>query len=657
MSWFDTFLNAVEFIRPQYMIPFFISLSTFFSSLLTPLGAEPLVHRFSEPEAKVYAGETLEITSDYKIVISTNASPAEKTAAQNLKKYLNEINGTSLEIVSDAAEETDTEIIVGKTSREGQGFTIDRGNLGDDGIVIKTIGEKIILSGAEKRGAVYSVYNFLEMYFDCHWFTHNLTVIPKAEKLLIPKEIDYTYTPAITYRSTDWISPSRSNEYKAANGLNDCVYGYIDADYGYGIQYAGGFAHTLQSLVDQSLFEEDPNIFALGKETHKRTTDQLCLTNPKTLELAIGGVRKWLEAHPNATIVSVTQNDNQNYCVCENCKKVDSDEGSQAGTMIRFVNAIADNIREDYPNVMVDTFAYQYTRKPPKITVPRDNVIVRLCSIECSFSTPLNSGHCKVNTEFAEDLENWSKICNNLHIWDYSTNYNHYLAPFGNFDILQENIKFFRDNNVTGIYEEGNYTASESNGEFAELRSYMLARLMWNPDADIDKLMYDFCKAYYGDGAQGIVDFINYIDENNGGYSVELSNWWITPFPNNIDISNGMRIYTPVTSPATLKADENDIKAIDKMWQTALDGAETEQQRENVERSMLCWRYWKSCCKCGEFSTDFKNKQTRIEESKKLYEDFVRFGIKRLAENPKSILTQNPDFEKTAEMWKTWGLE
>jgi hypothetical protein len=45
-------------------------------------------------------------------------------------------------------------------------------------------------------------------------------------------------------------------------------------------------------------------------------------------------------------------------------------------------NAVADAIKDEYPNVAIDTFAYQYTRKPPAHVVPRPNVIVRLCSIE-----------------------------------------------------------------------------------------------------------------------------------------------------------------------------------------------------------------------------------------------------------------------------------
>lgn len=649
MEWFNNFLNEIDFIRYRYMVPFFVSVSIALSSLLSPLvSSEALVHRFTKPDEEVYTGETLEITQDYVIVISQNASAAERNAAEKLKGYLEEISGIALSIVIDDTPEASKEIVVGKTNREGNSFTIDRTDLGDDGIVIKTVGEKIVLSGAEKRGAIYSVYTFLEEYFGCRWFTYKLTVIPKKDKLLIPKEIDYTYAPAITFRENDWISPAMSNEYKAANKLNDNVYGYIGEEYGSGISYAGSFCHTFAWLVDSSLIETEPEIFALGVKTKTRTTDQLCLTNPRTLELVIQGVRKWLSENPNAEIVSVTQNDNQNYCVCENCRKIDNEEGSQAGTMLRFVNAVADNIKEDYPNVMVDTFAYQYTRKPPKITVPRDNVIVRLCSIECRFSTPLDSGAIKENNEFVEDIKKWSELCENLFVWDYTTNYAHYIAPFANFDIIQSNMQFFAENNVIGLYEEGNYTAYESDGEFAELRCYLLGKLMWDPYCDIDKHMYEFCEAYYGKGAQGIVDFINFIDENSGGLAVDMENWWITPIPNRIDIRNGLTIYAPVTSASTLRVKKNQVAEIDAMWQTAKDGAETEQQLQNVLRSEMCWRYWKACAYKGEFSGD-----ERAAENEKFYNDLKKFGITRLCEGAGGYIKEEKvDFSVAPNRWK-----
>ncbi len=648
MAQIEAFIEGLDFIRFRFVKPLFYCISVLLTTFLSPFLGEAYYYEFTKPEETVYVGETMEITEEYKIVIGENASSVEKNAAEKLKYYLNEISDINLLVVNDSTAESDKEIVIGKTNREGEDFTIDRTDLGDDGVVIKTAGEKIVLSGAEQRGAIYSVYTFLEEYFDCHWFTYDLTVIPKSEKLEIPKEIDYTYVPKLTYRSTDWISPSKSNEYKVANGLNSNVYGYMSDDFGGGISYAGGFCHTFAALIDRNLINTEPEIFALGVKSGERTTDQWCLTNPRTLELAIKGVRNWLAANPNATIVSVTQNDNSNYCVCDNCKAIDEEEGSHSGTMIRFVNAIADNIKDDYPNVMVDTFAYAYTRTPPKITTVRDNVIVRLCSFECTFSSPIEDGLTEVNKGFAEDIAQWSKIAKNLHIWDYTTNYNHYLAPFGNFDVLQDNLQFFVENNVIGVYEEGNYQAAISDGEFAELRCYMLAKLMWNPYCDVDELIYDFCEAYYGDGYQNIIDFINFIDKNSGGFALDANNWWITPIPTEIETTDGMGIYTDIISTATLNVGLTDVKKIDKLWEDAKNAAQTDWQKENIEKSEICWRYWKACLSRGEFSAFNPNIE---DEYKKLYEDFQQYGITRLQEAFDMAMPDNPDLTLPPYKW------
>ncbi len=88
-------------------------------------------------------------------------------------------------------------------------------------------------------------------------------------------------------------------------------------------------------------------------------------------------MRAVLKANPDMTIISVSQNDgNFDYCKCEKCAAIDAEEGSQAGTILRFVNAIADDIAEDHPHVVVDTLAYQYSVKPPRITKPRPNVCI-----------------------------------------------------------------------------------------------------------------------------------------------------------------------------------------------------------------------------------------------------------------------------------------
>jgi hypothetical protein len=258
---------------------------------------------------------------------------------------------------------------------------------------------------------------------------------------------------------------------------------------------AGMFCHTMARLTGVPQNEGQP-----------------CLSDPEVLRKVISGVREILAQHPDASILSVTQNDNGNYCKCPKCAAIDAEEGSPSGSMIRFVNAVADDIAKDYPNVVIDTFAYRYTRKAPQITRPRPNVCVRLCSIECCFSHPLSDRTCRQNGAFLRDLLAWNGICDRIYIWDYVTDFSHYVPPFPNFRVLRENMRFFAEHGVRGMYPEGAHNSAGS-GEFGELRCWLLAQLMRDPymsETEYDALTDEFLEAYYGAGWRYVRAFIDW---------------------------------------------------------------------------------------------------------------------------------------------------
>src|SRR5439155_438422 len=184
--------------------------------------------------------------------------------------------------------------------------------------------------------------------------------------------------------------------------------------------------------------------------------------------------------------ISVSQNDTINYCQCEQCKALDDAEGSPAASLLKFVNAVAEAIEPDHPNVRIDTLAYQYTRKPPKTIRPRRNVIVRLCSIECCFAHPLETCPAQENRRFRDDIVAWGPVAPLLYVWDYTTDFGHYQQPFPNFDVLQSNVRFFVKHGVKSLFEQGNYSGG-GGGEMEPLRTYVLAKLLWNPDTDLAK--------------------------------------------------------------------------------------------------------------------------------------------------------------------------
>src|SRR5262249_27588980 len=206
-----------------------------------------------------------------------------------------------------------------------------------------------------------------------------------------------------------------------------------------------------------------------------------------------------------------SQNDTGKWCQCEKCKALDDAEGSPSASLLQFVNAIAEDIEPDFPNVRIDTLAYQYSRRPPKTIRPRHNVIVRLCSIECCFAHPLATCDSQENRRFREDIEAWEPIAPLLYVWDYNPNFGHYQQPFPNFDALQPNVQFFVKHHVKGLFEEGNYSRG-GQGEMGPLRAYVLAKLLWNPETDPQKHVADFLNGYFGKAARRIQAYLDLLE-------------------------------------------------------------------------------------------------------------------------------------------------
>lgn len=434
------------------------------------------------------------------IVLATDATESERHAAAELSDFLTQITGAKFEIAAVASSKNLAHILVGTGAANQTDFDFITDGLGADGIVIRTVGNNLILAGGRPRGTLYAVYTFLEDQLGCRWWSSKVSTIPKKPTINIPK-LDIRYVPALEYREPFWFDAFDADwaVRNKSNGNSE----RLDAKRG-GKHIYQGFVHTFNPLIPpQTYFKDHPEWFSLING--KRTTDhaQLCLTNEEMRKELVKNLRVHLRKNPAATIASVSQNDWHGNCQCPKCAAIEKEEESPAGLMLRFVNSVAADIEQEFPNVAISTLAYQYTRKPPKLTKPRPNVIVRLCSIECSFSKPLADER---NKKFRDDIVGWSKIANRLYIWDYTTNFRHHIMPHPNLKVLGPNVKFFADHNVKGIFEQGAYTTNGA--EMAELRAWVLAKLLWNPNLDGRKLIDEFIAGYYGPAAPHIEAYL-----------------------------------------------------------------------------------------------------------------------------------------------------
>jgi len=443
----------------------------------------------------------------HAIVTRDGATPQERHAARDLQNHLELATGQVIPLVAESAVGKRIPLAVGrcKLLKELR-LTVDTDALGVEGIFIGTSGPALALVG-NKRGVLYATYTFLEDYVGCRWFTPDCSTWPTMGTITIPK-LKRTYIPPLEYRTTDYPN-SRDADWAVRNRSNGTGTS-LDEQRGGKVTY-GTFVHTFNTLISpDQYFDQHPEYFSEVNGKRLREYTQLCLTNPDVIELAKKRVRQWIAERPDATIFSVSQNDWHNYCQCEACTKLAEYEGSQAGPLLHFINAIADDIAKDYPSIIIDTLAYQYTRKPPLHVKPRPNVAIRLCSIECCFIHPLATD--PENASFVRDIQGWAKTCNRLHIWDYVINYAHTIMPFPNLYVLKPNIDFFINNGVTGIYEEACYYTRGA--ELAELRTYVMAKTLWDPTYDTDRAIDEFVAAYYGRAGRFIREYINLIQHS-----------------------------------------------------------------------------------------------------------------------------------------------
>lgn len=461
--------------------------------------------------------QAFEVTAHGKakvvIVQQAGASPAEQTAARELSSYLQQISGTTFQISGAVSTNLRVHnILVGPGEAAAKLFPeFDFTKFGAEEFVMRYKDGNLLLAGGHPRGTLYAVEHFLQEQCGVRWWTPWATNVPHLARLRVP-DLDVRAKPVFEYREPFW-SAAFDPLWKARNGANG-EHNPIPAELGGCVKYKG-FAHTFYALVPpEKYFAAHPEWFSLinGQRTHENA--QLCLSNPELRDFVVSRMKEWLQESPDCEIISLTQNDCHGACQCANCKAIDDAEGGPSGSMIAFVNYVAEKIAPEFPNVAVDTFAYQYTRHPPKTLRPRPNVIVRLCSIECNFRAPLDDPS---NAAFLADLQGWSTICQRLYVWDYVTDFANYVLPHPNWFVLGPNLKLFEKYNVKGVFEEGAYAGGGA--EMAELRSWVLAQLLWNPQQDDRKLIQEFLDGYYGKAAaKPIRRYLDLMHESSKGF-------------------------------------------------------------------------------------------------------------------------------------------
>jgi Domain of unknown function (DUF4838)/Glycosyl hydrolase family 67 N-terminus len=505
--------------------------------------------------------------SPYSIVLSRKASLSEQRGAHELQHFLQEMSGAQLPIVVGAAPTGGGNgIFVGQSEAlDALKPGIPFASLGREGFALKTLGRNLAIAGGRERGTMYGVSTFLEK-LGCRWFAEDVSRIPRQTTITIPA-LDEIQRPAFEYREP-FAGEAFGKDWGARNKVNGGMQTRLDASTGGSVKYFP-FVHSFYKMIPpEQYFAAHPEYFALidGKRVDSRA--QLCLTNAGLLRVATETVLAWVKDHPEAEIFSVSQNDCNGWCECDNCQKVVEEEGAISGVLLRFVNAVAEKVAERYPGKLIDTLAYQMSEKPPRKVRPAPNVRVRLCPIGICQGHSFES--CPQSLPFMENLRGWAAITRQLYIWHYTTNFSDFLLPFPDFDEIAVDTGMYRRHGVVGVFFEDDANGG-GGGQTSALRSYIMARLLWNPATNVEQDVKEFHETFYGRAARPLLDYHNFLQRK------------VRFAPN----GEGQHI-TIRRSPDFSSAD---FKQVHELFRKAEELADDEAVRHRVEKARLSVDY------------------------------------------------------------------
>ena len=587
--------------------------------------------------------------ADVKIVIPQNASQVVAYAAKEFKTHVQRMTGVELQVVDDACALPERAVLIGKCRHSR--FSLDKC---EDAFRIVADG-RILEIAAEGRGVLYGVYEILERFGGCEWFAPSVETVPQLDILEVPDRTDITEVPAFELRETDWRHLIKDHAFAARLRFNGqwhskALFGGSSLKFAKGT----GWCHTFWRIVPpKKHFADHPEWFSLVNGKRIGENAQICWSNPEVTTHVIEEAKRLLRADPGARIIGISQNDCGNYCTCEECARCTEEEGSPAGPNIRFVNRVAEAIEKEFPDVLVETLAYQFTRKPPRNIRPRKNVAVCLCSFECVFATPFEESWDADTRRFSQEVRKWGAICENLLIYNYAVNFRNYVFPFPNVPTMAANYRLFRVNGARWVYDQAD---SNANGaDFAELKAYVQSKLMWNPDQPVRPLIEKFMKAFYGPAAPYVQEYFDRCNALLEKPSAEDALGDTDAYP----MSTG--IYGENLPQLT----DEFLDEADELWSKAAEAVKDDKLRSlRVATGALAPRYIRLK---RRYERDFKSVWltgnpapfvARMEELKPLASDFVsRLDVLRKAKRGVSLSESYKRSQKMCADFKELSLK
>lgn len=439
----------------------------------------------------------------YKIYAADPGDVASLNAAVELAQYLERITGASFTpLAHDRAFSDGPFIIVGRSSAFVKELcpSIPFDTLGKDGFVIRTVGPHLVIAGATPRGTMYGVNWFLDHQVGVKWFAPDFTVVPIKTTLAV-NAVNEIQVPRFKYREV-FSSEGHDDFHTARNLLN-------------GRSHGRSFSPSAPELgVWESWWTAkggDANFWTLlGEKGNSnpgwKSGGQVAMMNNDVRQTMADEIIARLRSLEDYRSVAFNIHDMDWGWDMDAASKAFADKhgGVPSAPRLDMVIDIADRVRKVLPDARFTFNPYHWSFTPPQgMTVP-DYIIPFPMTIHVDYSAPLFG---EPNKKLAEDLLGWTKISKNVLVWDHTVNFFGFLQPTPNIYPICQSIQWLSTlDPVMGYFAEDSWMTPGA--EHAALRTWVIARLLWNPKQDYKALVKEFVDGYYGPAAPFMMQYI-----------------------------------------------------------------------------------------------------------------------------------------------------
>ncbi|MSU49086.1 MAG: DUF4838 domain-containing protein, partial [Opitutus sp.] len=420
--------------------------------------------------------------------------------------------------------------------------------LGAGGILIRTLPNALVLLGTDDRspadpdGTRYAVTTFLEdaLGFRSLW-PGELGFVAPLRKTVSVAALEKKFTPLIAQRKIR----SASYNNRTQVGLDYLGVTKVEFDqqaaaaFGAGPQLPNWFKWQRMGgsigLVSGHAFgytwekyhRDHPEWFALQSNGSRDLTNlapdraRLCKSNLALVEALARDKIEELD-RTGASGVSLSPNDGgrSTFCMCAECKRLDPPGGrtiklwdlipsprrefdylSLTDRMVWFWNQLATRIAAKHPHATLTVYAYSAYKAPPVREKLHPNIAVGFVG--------LNYRRESDRKVARDDWDSWSRATKRLY---WRPNLLLFSRREGTPSLyahkLGEDVSYFAHHSLLGT----DFDSCMHHWSTEGVNYYVLARLLWNPDADVETILADYCEAGFGAAAPEVRRYLARIE-------------------------------------------------------------------------------------------------------------------------------------------------